>query len=210
MWRHADIWRTLGGGIDFVTLEPLEGEWSQSQQAVDGGVVRLCTAPLIHGAAMVALLAALFVGDTVVLMPRFDTAKVWQAVERHQVNIMMLIGDAMGRPLIEEFRRGGYDASSVISVNSTAALFSPVVKEAWTAALPNALLNEAIGATETGFLGLGFLGRGFLGRGFRWPVFIRPGIIGPAALLSQRLAGRRRREHGAGLAAAGRPEMART
>jgi 3-oxocholest-4-en-26-oate---CoA ligase len=160
MWRHADIWRTLGGGIDFVTLEPLEGEWSQSQQAVDGGVVRLCTAPLIHGAAMVALLAALFVGDTVVLMPRFDTAKVWQAVERHQVNIMMLIGDAMGRPLIEEFRRGGYDASSVISVNSTAALFSPVVKEAWTAALPNALLNEAIGATETGFLGLGFIAEG--------------------------------------------------
>ena len=25
MWRHEDIWRTLGGGIDFVTGEPLDG-----------------------------------------------------------------------------------------------------------------------------------------------------------------------------------------
>jgi acyl-CoA synthetase (AMP-forming)/AMP-acid ligase II len=160
MWRHEDLWRTLGGGIDFVTLEPLEGEWSQSRNAADGGLVRLCTPPLIHGAAMVALLAALFEGGTVVLMTRFDAVKIWEAIERHQVNVMMLIGDAMGRPLIEEFRKGGYDASSLVSVNSTAALFSPVVKEAWTAAVPNALLSEAVGSTETGFIGLGFIGEG--------------------------------------------------
>ena len=36
MWRHEDVWRTLGGGIDFVTGEPLE-EIDQSKQAKDPG-----------------------------------------------------------------------------------------------------------------------------------------------------------------------------
>jgi acyl-CoA synthetase (AMP-forming)/AMP-acid ligase II len=160
MWRHEDIWRTLGGGIDFVTLEPLEGEWSQSEHAADGGMVRLCTPPLIHGAAQVALLAALFTGDTVVLMDRFDPVRIWRYIEQYRVQVLMLIGDAMGRPLIEEYLKGGHDASSLISVNSSAALFSPVVKEAWAAAMPNALLSEAIGSTETGFVGLGFIAEG--------------------------------------------------
>ena len=32
MWRHEDVWRTLGGGIDFYTGQPLADEWSQSQK----------------------------------------------------------------------------------------------------------------------------------------------------------------------------------
>src|SRR3984957_11700138 len=58
MWRHEDIWRTLGGGIDFLTGEQLEDEWAQSRSgAGDNGMVRMAPAPLIHGAAMVATLA---------------------------------------------------------------------------------------------------------------------------------------------------------
>src|SRR5215468_5052881 len=73
MWRHEDIWRTLGGGIDFVTGEPLPDEWAQSRQGAEGdGMVRMAPAPLIHGAAQVATMGALFAGDTVVLPPRFD------------------------------------------------------------------------------------------------------------------------------------------
>jgi 3-oxocholest-4-en-26-oate---CoA ligase len=32
LWRHEDIWRTLGGGIDFVTGEPTPDEWAQSRK----------------------------------------------------------------------------------------------------------------------------------------------------------------------------------
>jgi acyl-CoA synthetase (AMP-forming)/AMP-acid ligase II len=31
MWRHEDVWRVLGGGIDFVTGNPLPDEWAQSR-----------------------------------------------------------------------------------------------------------------------------------------------------------------------------------
>src|SRR5271165_5923684 len=58
MWRHEDIWRTLAGGIDFVTGEPLPDEWAQSRKGLEGGeFVKLCAAPLIRGNAQVAALA---------------------------------------------------------------------------------------------------------------------------------------------------------
>src|SRR5207248_7775373 len=118
MWRHEDIWRTLAGGIDFVTGVPLADEWEQSRKGLEsGGLVRLTAAPLIHGAAQVAMLAALFSGDTVVLASRFDAHEVWRAVEQYKVNLVFIIGDAMGRPLIEAYHEGSYDASSMFAIS---------------------------------------------------------------------------------------------
>jgi acyl-CoA synthetase (AMP-forming)/AMP-acid ligase II len=160
MWRHEDIWRTLAGGIDFVTGVPLADEWEQSRKGMESsGLVRLTPAPLIHGAAQVATMAALFGGDTVVLPPRFDPHEMWRTVERHKVNLLFIVGDAMGRPLIEAYHEGDYDASSLVAISSSGALFSPVVKEAFAAALPNAFITDSIGSTETGFAGIGVVSK---------------------------------------------------
>jgi acyl-CoA synthetase (AMP-forming)/AMP-acid ligase II len=157
MWRHEDLWRTLGGGIDFVTGERLEDEWAQPRKGAEGNpMVRMAPAPLIHGAAMVATLAALFVGDTCVVMPKFDADGIWTAVQRHKVNVLSIIGDAMARPLLDALAAGDYDTSSLWSLNSTAALLSPLVREAIAKALPSTYISEAIGSTETGFTGIAF------------------------------------------------------
>ena len=166
MWRNEDIWRTLGGGIDFVTGVPLPDEWEQSRRGLETtGMVKICAAPLIHGNAQVATLAGFFAGDTIVLLPQFDAHEIWRAVERHKVNLLVIIGDAMARPLIEAYREGGYDASSLVAISSSAALFSPVVKDACTAALPHVFITEAIGSSETGFAGLSFVSAGAPQRG---------------------------------------------
>ncbi len=166
MWRHEDIWRTLAGGIDFVTGEPAPDEWAQSRQGLEGGeFVKLCAAPLIHGNAQVAALASLFSGETVVLLPAFDAREIWRAVQRHQVNVLVIIGDAMARPLVEAYLAGAYDVSSLVAVSSSAALFSPAVKDACAQALPDAVITEAIGSTETGFAGISFVSAGEPHRG---------------------------------------------
>src|SRR5215471_2926699 len=166
MWRHEDIWRTLAGGIDFLTGIPLADEWEQSRKGLESsGLVRLTAAPLIHGAAQVATLGALFGGDTVVLPPRFDPHEVWRAVERHRANLLFIVGDAMGRPLIEAYREGSYDASSMLAISSSGALFSAPVKDAFAAALPGVFLTDAIGSTETGFTGIGQVTAGARQRG---------------------------------------------
>ena len=161
MWRHEDVWRVLGGGIDFVTGEPLPDEWAQSQQGKDSpGLTRLACAPLIHGAAQWAALPALFGGDMVVLMPQFDPHEVWRAVARHQVRVMTIVGDAMARPLIEAYEQGDCDASSLVAISSHAALFSPSVKEQYLATLPNVVITDAIGSSESGFNGIAMITKG--------------------------------------------------
>lgn len=158
MWRHEDVWRTLGGGINFVTGEPLENEFAQAELGkVTGGMVRLCLAPLIHGNAQWAALMALFGGDTVVLLPQFEPDLVWQTVQRRRVNVIVLIGDAMARPMIEAFARGDYDVSSVFAISSSAALFSPTVKQQYLERIPNAVITDSIGSSETGFMGMGMV-----------------------------------------------------
>ena len=166
LWRHEDIWRTLAGGIDFVTGEPTPDEWAQSRKGLENGeFVKLCAAPLIHGNAQVAALAGLFDGETIVLLPAFDAREIWRAIERHRVNVLVIIGDAMARPLVETYLAGEYDASSLVAVSSSAALFSPAVKDACAKALPDIVITEAIGSTETGFAGISFVSAGEPHRG---------------------------------------------
>ena len=78
------------------------------------------TAPLIHGSAQWGTLPACSRGDTVVFVPQFDPHDVWRAVQRHKVNVIMIIGDAMARPLIEAYQQEEYDVSSVLAIFSNA------------------------------------------------------------------------------------------
>jgi 3-oxocholest-4-en-26-oate---CoA ligase len=166
MWRNEDIWRTLGGGTDFVTGEQLPDEWVPSRKGLENpGMVKLVTVPLIHGYAQMGSLSGLFSGDTMILMPRFTAAEAWRALERHRAQLLMIVGDAMGRPLMEELERSSYDISSLIAVSSTGALFSPAVKDACAAALPNVFITESVGSTETGFAGLSMVAAGAEHRG---------------------------------------------
>jgi acyl-CoA synthetase (AMP-forming)/AMP-acid ligase II len=155
MWRHEDIWRTLGGGVDFVTGEPLPDEFEQSRTGVNSPITRMCVAPLIHGAAQWAMFGALFTASTVVIMPKFDPHEVWRTIEEEKVNVITIVGDAMARPMIETYQSGSYDASSLFAISSSAALLSPSVKEQYLDTFPNVFLTDAIGSSETGFSGIG-------------------------------------------------------
>ncbi|WP_372729311.1 acyl-CoA synthetase [Nocardioides sp.] len=155
MWRHEDFWRVLGGGIDFMTGEPLE-EYDQSKQAAtDGRMVTFPLSPLMHGGAQAALLMHLFAGHLTILEPKFDAVRTWEIIERDKVQLIFMTGDAMARPLIEAYEAGSYDASNLIAVSSSAAIFSRSVKERWMAAFPNTFFTDSVGASETGFQGTG-------------------------------------------------------
>src|SRR5215472_11632691 len=161
LWRQEDVWRTLGGGIDFLTGERLADEWAQSRTgAASPGMVKLCSAPLIHGSAQWTTLMSFFTGDTVVLLAGFDPGEIWRAVQKHKVNVIVVVGDAMARPLIEAFSAGQYDASSVLSFSSNGSLFSQSVKDAVFATLPNVVVTDAVGSSETGFTGISFASAG--------------------------------------------------
>ncbi|KAA0916542.1 acyl-CoA synthetase [Dietzia sp. ANT_WB102] len=161
MWRQEDVFMVLGGGIDFLTGERIADEWALADQAVDAGpLVSAALPPLIHGGAQWAILMALFNGRTSVLVPEFDPAYVWQALTEHRINLMFITGDAMARPLIEAWDPQKYDSSSLLYLSSSAALFSPAVKDQFIEAFPHAMISDSVGASETGFSGIALAEKG--------------------------------------------------
>jgi acyl-CoA synthetase (AMP-forming)/AMP-acid ligase II len=159
MWRHEDFWRVLGGGIDFYTGEPLE-ELDQSRQATDPRMVTFPLSPLMHGGAQAGLLMHLFAGHLTILEPKFDPRRTWEIIDREGVQLIFMTGDAMARPLIEEYERKAatdapYSGASLFAISSSAAIFSPPVKKRWMDVFTNAVFTDSVGASETGFQGMG-------------------------------------------------------
>ncbi|MBV9952428.1 MAG: acyl-CoA synthetase [Acidimicrobiia bacterium] len=161
MWRHEDVWRTLGGGIDFVTGERItdEHKLSRDGKAAEPSAT-LVLAPLMHGAAQWGTLGGLMKGQTSVVLPKFDPHDVWAAVAEYKIMTISITGDAMARPLIDALREKTYDTSSLIAIASTAAVFSPVVKDELLDLLPNLFISEAVGSSETGFNGMRLVEKG--------------------------------------------------
>ena len=163
MWRHEDIYRVLLGGTDFATGEEVQDEYEHAKLAVAGPpMVRFPIPPMIHGATQSATWAALFTGATVILAPEFDAEDVWDTVEKHKANLLFFTGDAMGRPLLDVLERSieDRDLSSLFLLASTAALFSPSLKERFLELLPNRVITDSIGSSETGFGGTSIVAKG--------------------------------------------------
>ncbi|TSD97643.1 acyl-CoA synthetase [Gordonia rubripertincta] len=162
VWRQEDVWRVLGGGIDWYTSEPIPDEWHLAKTGAEGGqLVRYPIPPFIHGGSQWAIFQSLFAGGKAVVYPEFSGSSAWEIVERHKVNVVFITGDAMGRPMVEALGQGKeYDLSSVVSIASSACLFSPSVKEQFLERFPNAVIVDAIGSSETGFGGLGIVAKG--------------------------------------------------
>ena len=167
MWRHEDIWRTLGGGIDFVTGVPLADEWEQSRKGLESaGLVRL-----MRGTAHPRRRPG---GDARGAVRRGHRGAA--AAFRRPRGLAR--GRApQGQPDLHHRRRDGQAADRGLPRGRAttpprcwpsppaAALFSPVVKDACVAALPNVVITDAIGSTETGFAGIGLVTAGAQQRG---------------------------------------------
>jgi 3-oxocholest-4-en-26-oate---CoA ligase len=162
MWRHEDIYRVLLGGTDFATGEYVKDEYDLSKQAAAGPpMIRFPIPPMIHGATQSATWMALFSGGTVVLAPEFDADEVWRTIHKHKVNLLFFTGDAMARPLLDALTADNdYDLSSLFLLASTAALFSPSIKEKLLELLPNRVITDSIGSSETGFGGTSVVAKG--------------------------------------------------
>ena len=164
MWRHEDIFFALGQGIDALTGERVESEYTRAEQAAasETGLVFCVIPPLMHGAAQIATLSQWFLGSTLVLVRKFDPEGVWDLFERHGVNSVIITGDAMARPLMDalEANPDRWDLSALISLSSSAALFSQSLKDKYLEHFPNLVLTDSIGSTESGFNGLTYASKG--------------------------------------------------
>ena len=158
LWRQADIFVGAMGGRDLGTGQ----EWGSLEQVIEaatnGGARLLPAPPFMHGAGHWLAFNAMNGGNTVCLQNDtvgFDAADVWSTIVREQANILLIVGDAFGRPLVDELDRAAqsgqpYDLSSLLMIVSGGAPLNSTLKDQLLAHLPTVMVMDAVGASETG------------------------------------------------------------
>ena len=154
LWRQHDIFMTSFGGRNLVTGETV-GSIGEiiAGVAAGTGTKLLILPPLIHGAAQWSVMTAITTGQTLVfpsVVDHLDADDLVRTVEREKVPVVTVVGDAMARPLLEAIEKGIADVSSLVVVANGGALLTPYVKERLIEALPNAMVIDGVGSSETG------------------------------------------------------------
>ena len=178
MWRHEDLFYAgMGGGEPMG--EPATRPEEVAEKAVGrGALVMFPVAPLMHGAAQLASWIGFWQAATVVLVRKFDPVDVIRTAEREKANSLSIVGDAMARPIAEtlEGPLAGADLSSVYAISSAGAILSNTVREKLQQLLPNTMLLDNFGASETGFQGTGVAGSS-PDKGLRFTVNDRTAVL---------------------------------
>ncbi len=154
LWRQADIYLAAMGRAELITADDI------AQAAVDGGGSWFPTAPLMHAAAQWTAYSAFHVGSTVVLLDGsepFSAQRLLEVAESEQVVMVSIVGDAFARPLVEELDRKSYDLSNLFIFGTGGAATSEHLKDALLEHVPNMMIIDGYGASETG--GMAFVAK---------------------------------------------------
>jgi acyl-CoA synthetase (AMP-forming)/AMP-acid ligase II len=158
LWRQADIFVGAMGGRSLAT----GAEWASLDDLVEvaktGGTPLLPAPPFMHGAGHWLAFNCFTGGNTIVLQDdteAFDADDVWRTIEREHAGILLIVGDAFGRPLVDQLEAvtaegRSYDLSSLLIVISGGAPLNSTIKDRFLAQLPTVMVMDAVGASETG------------------------------------------------------------
>ena len=154
LWRQHDIFMTSFGGRNIMTGETVGSiDEIVARVAAGPGTKVLILPPLIHGAAQWSVMTAITTGQTLVfpaVVDHLDADDVARTIEREKVAAVTVVGDAMARPLLGAIEKGIANVSSLAVVANGGALLTPYVKERLIKALPNAMVVDGVGSSETG------------------------------------------------------------
>jgi acyl-CoA synthetase (AMP-forming)/AMP-acid ligase II len=158
VWRHEDIFfASMGGGDPLRTGSPISSPDELVGRITREPVIALAAPPFMHAAAHWLAWNELLSGGTVVTTRAgaFHPAEIWGLVDREQVNLLLIVGDAMAMPLADELaaHRQLYAVAHLFAVVSGGALFSPAAKERLAILLPGRMILDGLGSSETGTLG---------------------------------------------------------
>jgi len=150
LWRQEDIFRAALYGREVTSLDEIV---KRARDGRNSGMRVLPAPPFMHGAAHWAAFNMWHYGATVVVQSdpqRFDPRDILTTVERERVNALTIVGDAFGRPLVDELRARSYDVSTLRLVTTGGAILSPSVKRELLELIPGLRIRDALGSSESG------------------------------------------------------------
>jgi acyl-CoA synthetase (AMP-forming)/AMP-acid ligase II len=158
MWHHRDIFfAAMGGGDPDQTRGPVSAPEELPGRLLETPLSSLPVPPFMHAAAQWTAMTTLFSGGKIVLTPQgeFNGEAIWQSIDDEQVQMLVIVGDAMATPLADVLadNPGRWNASSLFVIASGGALFSPTTKQRLLTLLPTCMILDGLGSSETGLMG---------------------------------------------------------
>ena len=141
------------GGRTFGTSEMVTSLDEIVERSRLEGPGSMTCAPLMHGAAQWAAFISLCLGRPFVMAPtttHFDPAEAWTLASRERVVSMSMVGDAFGRPLVDELESGDYDLSGLLVLVTGGAALSAPIKQRFVDLLPHLTILDTGGSSESG------------------------------------------------------------
>ncbi|MFE5481054.1 acyl-CoA synthetase [Streptomyces sp. NPDC056527] len=182
MWRQEDLFFAgLFGGDPAGEPVKRPEELAERVAAGGSGITFFPAPPLMHGTSTLTSFIAFNYGQRVVIHRKYAPEEVLRTIEKEKVSSVSLVGDAMLRPLIDALHGPlkGTDLSSLFSVSSSGAIMSETVRAQFQALVPNVLLLNNFGSSESGSNGKATDDSG-PEKGFRLEVNERTRVVDPA------------------------------
>jgi acyl-CoA synthetase (AMP-forming)/AMP-acid ligase II len=159
VWQQSALVELLAGAVTAESAAARDDPTTIVEQVATRPRLRSQpAAPLMHATGLLSQFANLMAGGCTILAGgrSFMAASYLETAAEQRANILVFVGDAFGRPIVEELDRaaGRYDLSSLIGITSSGAMWSRPVKEALLRHLPQVKLYDAYGASEGSGLGV--------------------------------------------------------
>ena len=161
MWRHEDLFFAAlqGGNPGGEPITEAEALAPQMRENGDGLHIHP-TPPLIHGSAQLASWIAMLNGGVAALVPgrSFEPERTLELCQNEAIHSINLVGDAMALPLVDALEQnpGRWDLGELQVIASAGAILSGNVRESLERLVPNAMVLNSFGASETGHQGTAF------------------------------------------------------
>jgi 3-oxocholest-4-en-26-oate---CoA ligase len=156
MWRQDDLFAKINGG-NLLRVPEGGGVEGLRKTIVGPGPIHLPACPLMHGTGMFSSIGALDIGGCIVTLTdrHFDPMELLATVERENVNLMAIVGDAFAKPILAALDEhpGEFNLSTLLAMLSSGVMWSEETKRGLLKHHPTMMLIDAFSSSEA--LGMG-------------------------------------------------------
>ena len=151
MWRQDDMFGALDAN-NKRRMPPEQNLGAVGDRVVRAGPKGLPGAPLMHGTGLFNAISTLIVGGSVTTMENwhFDPGELLDAIERHRINSVSIVGDAFAKPILRALDGDPdrWDISSLRVIVSSGVMWSKASKDGLLRHNPRLILVDALGSSE--------------------------------------------------------------
>ena len=153
LWRQGDIWISVLGGRRLIDKGIINSLDEVAAIATEGTMPVMPAPPFMHAAGQWNAIMGLFAGNTVVIqdcVEKLDPVDILDTIDRENVVMISIVGDAFALPLIQEIRTGRHDLGSLRFFLNSGAHLSAKSKHELATLLPKIRILDFLGTSEGG------------------------------------------------------------